>query len=199
MTDTTLRIEIGDWIEEVSREEAQFADEDEMLREHVARKWSPLKTGRLAIAARHLGRAPEGILSGNKNLVNLGAACEVVRKFESKGREAKIGERSFRVPSYVGALGATGLETETYIDSQDGEALERVERYLVRVLPGHVWPRLLLLAEAGRDVGSVVEKIKGALDALVAEMGREVEPGGEWVKVKPRCTVRARKPVKPRC
>jgi len=67
-------IEIGDWVEEARRAEVTFADKDALLVEHVKNQWTPLKAGRLAIAARQLGRAPDGILPTCKMLLNTGAA-----------------------------------------------------------------------------------------------------------------------------
>lgn len=189
MDRTTISIDIGDWIDEAKRTEVEFADKDVLLAEHVRNQWTPLKAGRLAIAARHLGRAPGDLLPADKLLLNTGAAVDIIQTFARRRRQARIDGKKYQVRAYVGAVriespdddGTMHSDTvapdesveETFILSTSEEGATRAREYLEKVVPGHVWSRLLILAEHGEPVAEIAEALKARVDEMVERLTEE--------------------------
>lgn len=185
----TINIDIGDWVDEAKRAEVEFADKDVLLAEHVRNQWTPLRAGRLAIAARHLGRAPGDLLPANKLLLNTGAAVDIVQTFARRRRQARIDGKKYQVRAYVGSVrtespdddGAMHSDTvapdesveETFILSTSEEGATRAREYLEKVVPGHVWSRLLILAEHGEPVAEIAEALKARVDEMVERLTEE--------------------------
>lgn len=176
MTDQII-IDIADWAEDARRAEVDFADKDALLAEHVKNKWTPLRTGRLAIAARHIGRAPEGILPACKMLLNTGAAVDIVLTFARKRRKARVDGKEYMTREFVGAVAdEEGFVSpgETYVPSASDEGSTRAREYLENTVPGHIWSRLLILAEHGAPVGEIAEALKTRIDKMVEKLTQEV-------------------------
>jgi hypothetical protein len=185
MANAQITIDIADWLDEAMHEEVDFESKDALLAEHIKNKRTPLKSGRLAIAARQAGKAPDDILPANKLLLNTGAAVDIMQTFVRRYRQSKA-NGAYQVREFVGAVrafdeceatdapetepGGELPEPQTYIESSDPEAAQRAEDYLSRVVPGHVWSRLLILAEQGGDVQGVAARLCECVMEMVTRL-----------------------------
>ena len=185
MPEHEIRIAIDDWVDEFLREEPTLDGEDALVAEHVKRRWTPTKTARLAIAARELSAAPEDILPPNKPLLNLGGAVAVVQLINHQRQRVMVGGKQRSIPTYVGSVPEPQEEgkeddgqeyvPETYTDALSAEGCQRAREYLLRIVPGHVYRRLLVLAANGDELVEVAEQLKSRIDAMIAELQGETE------------------------
>ena len=176
MSEPTLKIGIGDWIEEAHRAEVEFHNEDEMLADHVCEGRSPLQTGRMAIALRHLGMADDDVLPENKLLLNAGAAYAVSQAFAHRRRKTTVEGKEYAVREYVGSVPDDdeddGVVVErSIVTSLSPEGAARARRYLARSVPGYIWGRLVLIAEQDADeVREAADALKASIDEMVARL-----------------------------
>ena len=186
MSELAIHIPIGDWADEFYREEVDLPSEDALVKAHMDRRLNVLKTARLAMTARALGQAPADILPENKPLLNMGAAVAVMETIRKREREVEINGQTKRIPIYIGAVAepieTDGVETETpdrepqtYTDSLSAEGAERAERYLLRVVPGHIYRSLKILAANGCNLSAAADSLKARIDEMVAELEGETE------------------------
>ena len=186
MSELTVKIPIGDWEDEYLREEVELPSEDALVQAHVGRRLNVLKTARLAIVARERHEAPEDILPANKPLFNTGVAAAFMEAMRKREREVEINGQTKRIPIYIGAVAepieTDGVETETpdqepqtYTDSLSAEGAERAERYLLRVVPGHIYRSLKILAANGCNLSAAADSLKARIDEMVAELEGETE------------------------
>lgn len=171
-----IRIDVTDLEEEAQREEADMSSEDAMLAEHVARQWHPFKTGRVALGARSLGIAPEDILPPNKLLLMNGAATAVLKVLQRRYHDAVIGDTTYRSRSWVGTNdGKPDDQGQTFIAADSDGALDRAERYLLDIVPRHIWGRMLIIAEHGGDLEAVAKALHAEIDRMVTELSSDLE------------------------
>jgi len=167
-----LQIDISEWVDEANREEVAFEGIDDLLDQHVKQHWSPMKSGRLAIAARELGRAKDDILPENKLLVNSGAAVAVSSAFSQQSQSVTINGHDWDVRRYIGAVGEEGVVDyeATFVESDTQEAVERALMYLDRVVPGYVAGRLAIIAQNGGDVAKAADLLKSHVDEIAEKL-----------------------------
>ena len=167
-----LQIDISEWVDEANREEVAFKGIDDLLDQHVKQHWSPMKSGRLAIAARELNRAKGDILPENKLLVNSGAAVAVSQAFSRQSQEVTINGRDWDVRSYVAPIHEDGnVDYErTFVESDTQEAVDRAIMYLDRVVPGYVAGRLAIIAQNGGNVAEAANTLKANIDEIAEKL-----------------------------
>lgn len=165
---TVVEIDIKTWIEEAERAEVDFLHEDELVDDNVRHQRTPMESGRLAVAARHIGRAPVDILPPNELLLNAGAADEFSHKVRAKHRRVMINGKPVTVRSFIGNTGkdpgAAG-----YISTLEQEAADRAARYLLERVPGHVENHLRIMADRGRPLAVVAQEL---IDKILSSVSR---------------------------
>ena len=163
-----LRIDISDWADEANHEEVAFGGIDDLIQQHVQEGWTPTKAGRMAVAARAMGRADDNILPENKLLLNSGAAVAVSSEFASRTKKAVINGKERTIREFVGSVNDEA--DHAYVKAQSVEAVRRARAYLLKAVPGHVEGRLSIIAANGGNVREEADALKAKIDALVAEI-----------------------------
>lgn len=165
-----LKIDVTDWHEETKREEMEIKSDNDIYAlldkgEHTG------KIGRAIIVNRELGNADENIIKPNKLILNSGAQLEVSRLAARKRHEVETESGAkFQARSYVGEV-QDGQDTdESYVSHSDDKAADRTRRYLMSIIPGHIWQRFLILYEAGENIQEVADELKSLIDEMVEKL-----------------------------
>ena len=196
MDKLVLKIDCTDWADEYMTSEPDLSSEDAMVRAHQEGKLHIAQIGRFVIVARERGDAPDDIVLPNKMLLQLGANGNIADKFRARkrrvttesGQEIVVREMvapvsELRARTGDGddlALDLTASEPDesnayVWVDCETTLALERAEKYLQRSVPGHIWPRLALIAVNDGDVAGAADLLHDKIDEMVAKLTMPVE------------------------
>lgn len=163
-----IQTDITDWAEETLREEPDLQDKDAAVETQMGRRLSPQKMGRMIVAGRELGIAPDDLVPPTKVLIQTGATrkwAEVLRR-EKVSVETEDG-KTVTVRRLVGPVAdAEDGSDEPWIDCLGPEAVARAEAYLMDRIPRHVQSRLAIVKANKGDVRAVLEKLKAELDKV---------------------------------
>lgn len=176
MSGLSVQIDISDWEREALSDETPIEDRQDIL-ERLEAGNHTAAVARAAVVWREKNVAPGDIIGPNKVLLQTGAQLEVSRIARGAKREivARNG-RAYKAPALVGQVpdgrekeeGA--LSEESYISSHDKRARERAEQYLLEVVPGHIWNRLLVIYANGGDIEEVTSRLKERINKQVYDL-----------------------------
>lgn len=191
MSKLVLGIDCTDWADEYMLSKPDLSSEDAMVRAHQEEKFHIAQIGRFVIVARERGDAPDDIIAPNKMLLQLGTNRDVADKFRARKRRVttesgqEIVVREMVAPvSELEARDSDGddfaLDLVTskldegdahiWVDCETAQALERAEKYLQRSVPGHIWPRLALIAVNGGDVAGAADELRDKINEMVEKL-----------------------------
>ena len=179
-----LKIDRTDWYEQFVAEEPDVTSEEAL----IARAREGMSTTRIAqhaITARAEKVAPADILPADKLMLLSGGRAHISVMLACQKREVKLANGStFNVREFVASVhdeepdngdGDSVLADEVpafdnrgWIDSGDPLASKRAAQYLDRVVPGHIWNRLAIIAQNDGDV-------KEAASVLLGKVGDMIE------------------------
>lgn len=169
----TIQIPVDDWAEEALRDEVPIVDNVTIL-EALERGEHTAKIARRYLVWRELGEAEEDTLPTNKVLLNAGATSAVSHIARSDKVKVETKSGTYEANALVGSTRRPSMEEdddgESYIRYDDPEAVERAEKYLLRVVPGHIWSRMLLAHKTGGDVKDLAKQLKDLIDEMVDKL-----------------------------
>jgi len=173
-----------DWLEEVIKAEMIIEKKDDIYKAIDEGKHTA-QIARAVVVSRELKKMPFDIINCNKSLLNLGAQLGIISLAHQKKTQVEtVNGHVYDINAYVGK----GQVTEGIIDEvvtegdnpvDDGPsyeasgtklALERAVRYVVKVVPGHIWNHLLHIAKGHGDVRVVAEELKANIDRMVEQI-----------------------------
>jgi len=174
-----IKEDISDWLEETLRDES-IIESDEDIIHAMENGLSTGKIARAVIVSREIGKAPSDIVRPNKMLINVGAQMDVIARAHGEKTAVKTSTGEYPVSRFVGLVKEKDVldEDEADIDQNEpsfvqidsAQALERSVGYLERIVPGHIWNRLLVVHEAGGDVRNEADKLKQTIDEMVSRI-----------------------------
>lgn len=184
MSELFIHENITDWMHETLRDES-IIESDQDIIHALAKGGSTAKVARAAIVSREMGKAPSDIVRPNKMLLNVGAQMDITQMMHNEKTIVKTSSGEHPVSSYIGIVkekeqpGDEDAPEEeeqpkkyepSFVSIDSAEALERSIGYLERVVPGHIWNRLLVVHEAGGDVRNEADKVKQIIDDMVSRI-----------------------------
>lgn len=176
--------DITDWRDEVFRDELIIMEEKDIL-DALGQGSHTAKVARAAIVSREIGKAPANIVRPNKTLLTIGAMQDVTQIAHKVKAEVTAADGAvYDAPAFIGRGNIEELieapeddEPEegkdeidlgpSFVGIHDPMARQRAERHLFRVVPGHIWNRLLIVHEGGGDVALVALELKDKIDEMV--------------------------------
>lgn len=185
MSNPVIEIPYRDWLEEYMRDEPDVSTEEKLI--EALKCATSAKVARWAIVARERGDAPQNLLKPNKLLLYAGGQADIASKYAAQKRRVQLENgREINVRAYVGPVPKEEEEQadfETTVEAgvvQDDnlflvEALsvqgcERALYYLRKVVPGHVWGRLEIVAINRGDVQGVAQELIGEIEKMVERL-----------------------------
>lgn len=181
----TIHIPIGDWQLEALRTETPITNRDDVLKA-VESGVQTAQIARRVIVWREMGLTPSDFMRPNKLLLHAGAREDIARMVRAAQHTVKVKDRSYRAPDYVGPVQTPEPEDDgngqtfqttipddqptTYVKHSDPAAAKLAEDYLLRIVGGHIWPRLLTIYESGGNVPDIVKQLKKQLDEMVLRL-----------------------------
>lgn len=184
-----IREDISDWRDETFQDETIIEQEDDIFAA-LEQGISTPKIARAALVSRELGKAPADLIRSNKVLLNVGAMADVIAIAHKPKVKVQTKNGEYDAPAFVGKVATRQLEeeqvegepeieeTETEPDDSgpsfvrlgDDLAGRRAQDYLDRIVPGHIWNRLLIIHSAGGDVRQAALEVKGKIDEMVGRI-----------------------------
>ena len=173
-----IRIDVTDYCEETLRNETVITSKDDII-EHAKNGKSTGEMARSVIASRVLGHAPMDIINSDKMIHHTGARVEVSGIISSESHEVTTKNgHVYESRTYLGKVGRkpTGDDGElpedknNYVVAKSNDGYERAINYLDRVVPGHIWNRLLTIYENRGDVERAAASLKNNIDEMVKKL-----------------------------
>lgn len=187
-------IPIDDWHDDAMRSESEITSRDDVLKQ-IDDGTPTAVVARRTLVWREKGVAPNDMMQPNKLLLQAGAREEISRMVRSQRHAVNIGGKLHKAPSYVGPIRTPENEAEkeptedgesvtmqttmpgfaadmpkSYIKYTDRRAGELAENYILNVVPGYVYPRLLTIRESGGSMDAVLDALIDKLNAIRAEL-----------------------------
>ena len=182
MTKLFIKEDITDWMDETLHDENIIESEEDIIHA-LDNGVSTAKLARATLVSRAMGKAPKDIVRPNKILLNVGAQMDVISRAHSEKTSVKTSTGEYPVSSFVGIVREKELVHEendpeiqevpqgpSFVRINSSDALGRSVGYLERIVPGHVWNRLLVVHEAGGDVRNEADKLKQTIDDMVSRI-----------------------------
>jgi len=171
-----IDIDIGDWVDEYLEHDPAISGEEGIVN-LVDEGYSTGQIARMAVAARENELAPPGLLLDNKMLLYAGARADIAKLLASRTQLVKIENgHEIEIRALLGSGEAFGEGTACFVPFDSEEGVRRAYRYLEKVVPGHIYNHLKVLAAVGGDVEEAGEQIKGKVDELVGRLTKEAMP-----------------------
>ena len=185
-----LEIDYTDWYDDVMRSEETIQCKDDVF-ELITRGKQTSDIAKAAIVSREEGITVEEVIKPNKMLLLSGTMMNVAGIV--KGRKHEINTdsgKTYYVPEYIGKTGRRNGNKkaqqtqqvqvqddddddqypDNYQKSVSEDGLRLAERYLTRIIPGHIFNHLLVVYENEGDIQKVTEQLKDSIDAMVARL-----------------------------
>jgi len=181
MTEPTIKIPVGDWVDEYAEAEPDLSTGEAMIATHQQGGYKPQQMGRMAIIGRERGDVPEGMVPAPKLLLNTGGSrwfASFVRR-HSVPAEMPSGN-TYNVREFTGPVqqldAGMGGEDESqytddepaYVSSFDELAVQRAADYLMGRVPAFIMGRMKILAASdARELAmEVKEHLHGEIDRI---------------------------------
>ena len=169
----TIAIPYGDWQEEYLREEADVSSEEAVIEARLGTV-SPQQLGRFVIVARERGETEPDIIPPNKMLLNIAASMEARRILTRRREDVETPSgRTYEARSYIGPVSEPDdeqKEVEPFTRLVDPGTLERALGYLARIVPGHIWSHLLIVAANEGDIVAAAQTVHDNVDEMVERL-----------------------------
>ena len=164
---TKLTIDIEDWADEWAHAEEEITDDDDIVR--LVQSMPTGKVARMTVASRANGQTPDTVFATDKLLLYAGARAEVARKVAARYCEQEVGDHTVQVREFLG--GNQDEEDQLFVLAESEEGIRRATRYILSVVPGHVFGHLkVLAAHEPKLVGQITDQ----LIAIIREMAKKV-------------------------
>lgn len=187
MSELTIYIPIGDWEEEYVDIECDVTSADAIIA-RLEEGISGPQAARLAIVAREREEAPGDILSGNKLLLNNGAAADISAMVGNRRKKVELENGAIvSIREWVAAVPKSEDEDderdqlsleETPVDDgtelvhwQSEKATRRAWDYLLNKVPGYAYGRLAIIAANGGDVRDAANQLVDKITEMVERLG----------------------------
>ena len=172
-----IKEDITDWRDEVLQKEVIVNKEQDVLN-LISDGVSTALTARATIVSRELGETLTDIVRPNKLLIMIGAMKDVSILVKSQRHEvATPSGRTFMSCDYIGKGKIKDEEDiNSYVETQSKDGLRNAENYLNKVIPGHVWNRLINIVDAGGDIVPLAEALKSRIDDMVDKILEPKDP-----------------------
>jgi hypothetical protein len=180
-----------DWDEEFLSLEEQAGTLEDLVQLAVEKGLTTPQIARLHIVQRERGEAEDGVIADNKTLFQNGATSGVDLAFNRLWVEIELNGKKNRVRQLVGDQGRETQDDdpdestmEFAVGEDDGKswyklgsngARENAEHYIDKVIPGHIWGRLLVLHESEGNPIEAIDRLHQCLDGMRDEFD-ELEP-----------------------
>lgn len=186
-----VKIDVTDAVELVQQNEYEAKTPQDIIKYRL-QGMKPYSAGKVAIGNRVLGFADDDILPDNKLLFYVGAAVAVSKYEARQMRQTQVNGKEYEVRAYVAPvdnhlfgdtqsiseLESVQLESDTHvasdtdslISSSDPLALQRAISYLEHAVPGHIWGRLVLIAEHGGDYHAAANDLCQKIQEMVGRL-----------------------------
>jgi len=176
MTEPTISIPYGDWLQEYRKKEISLRNDEEIC-DAAIEGATTAEIARMSIVAREQKHAPEDLLPMNKLLLLAGGRDAISAKISQRRIEfeTKSGKR-YEARALVADVPAEGEEEDVervpmrYVAADSAGALERAERYLLERVPGYIFGRLKIIALNEGDAAEMGEMLKARIDELVSRL-----------------------------
>jgi hypothetical protein len=163
-----VKIDITDWGEEYQDKALDVSSEDEII-ERAKEGVKPSEMSRLTIAARELGCVPEDVLRPNKILLMIGGAVSVSNMIARRVKESSLSNgKSVKMRELTCAT--EGVEKQVVVDASSETGFQNAVNYLLNVVPGYIYSRLVIIADHGGDVQEYANQLKALIDDMVSKL-----------------------------
>jgi len=172
-----MNIPVGDWVDEYRREEPNLSTEEDAIAGFLEGNHTIAEWGRILAIAKMFGETFERVPTP-KPMVNTGYSrwwsSSVVESLREQvdlenGRTVEVRALSGPVLEPNGDE-AEGDGDKSYVSWDDKQAIDRAVRYVLDVVPGHIYNRFKLLAANGEDVRGVANDLQDKIDELVERL-----------------------------
>ena len=186
--ESVITIKVGDWDSEYEEKNLDVSSDDAII-ECLIEGHTTAEVGRIALMAREKGDAPDNILKPNKLLLQAAARAEIGQKAGRKRTiELEDGRVIKGVREYVGPVVRRELDVDDEqlsleIESIEGPefayvqselALARAKDYLIKVIPGHIYSRLAIIAVNEGDVEAAMNELISEIEGVVVQLRQPV-------------------------
>jgi len=181
VSEPTITIPVGDWVEEYQREEPNLSTKDVAIHTHQRHGYKPQQMGRLLAIARLRDETFDDIPPA-KPMLNVGYAVLWSRLVKDECERVTLANgKSVLINSLVGPGSHASPEDASddpealdanpaYVSWDDALAVGRIDNYLFNAIPGHIYNRLKQLAARGEDLSPRKEQLHGMIDGLFARL-----------------------------
>lgn len=191
-----LSADVTDWDDEFMQVEPDLSGDNPLIDLQTKYGLKPAQIARFLSIARLRGLADEQILPAIKHMIMHGGAVYISRYTARQERSYEINGKEYQGRAFVAEVKEDEVEDEdqaqsdTHRDSVQSEApvppfvndklveagdpiaYERAAHYLLSVVPGYIWGRLLIVAEQQPDeLDQVVDELKNKIDEMVTRLG----------------------------
>ncbi len=167
-----IKEDITDWRDKVLQDESIIENKTDILHEFKRGK----RTSDVAISAivsQAMGKTD--ILRPFRTLMLVGAMEDVSTIVHEPKVEVETPKGTYQVDQFVGLVNGaiqemedneTPAEEPSFVTLDDSKAMERVYDYLYRIVPAHIWNRLVMVYHAKGDVRQASERLKLIIDEM---------------------------------
>jgi len=178
MNNKLLEIDYTDWYDDVMRAEETIQCKDDIFTMiNNGKRTSDIAKSAIVSREEDLLEA-EDIIKPNKMLLLSGAMANIAGIVKRRKHDIKMENgKTYYMPEYIGKSGRRDKGDKKENDSDDypdnyqqsvsDEGLRLAERYLLKVIPGHIFNQLLIIRENGGDVQKIAEQLKDNIDLMI--------------------------------
>ena len=173
MNEATIRIPVGDWVDEYMEHEANLSTEEDAIEAHLRGGLKPQQMGRLLAIAKQREEAFEAVALP-KPMLNVGYAAWWSKRVATRKVAAKMPSgKTYDVREFVGQMvepGGDEIDADTpgpvddepaFVPWQDDRAISRAVSYLCDRVPAYIMGRMKILA--GNDATAEAEAARETL------------------------------------
>lgn len=179
--------EVTDWQEETLQKELIVTSEDDIINA-IENGSSTSELAIASIVSVLRGDAPPELIPPIKLLTKVGGQAAIVAKVRKRSSVYKSRKgKEYQVPDYIGNVRSksvlrrledqdvdAGEEDDdfgqSYVRIDDPRARERAELYLLEIVPGHIWLRMLVAVETGGDVAQLADELIAKIREMVDKL-----------------------------
>jgi len=171
-----ITINIDDWRDETLQAEEMPKNLDDLVSLALEQGYLSPQLFRMYAYCREAGIAEPDVLPDNKALLQTGGTNAIDRRFALYRKIIEINGKQFDGRAMVAPASKeddldddeSGDETvTTWQSTGTPEAADLAWRYLERRIPGHIWGRLLILADSGGDVRGAADMLHDKIDEMI--------------------------------
>ena len=167
---TEVVIDVSDWAEEFLAYRPDLSDREAAIQSMHDLGLSAPQIARIMVAARRMDQGEPALIAPDKLLLQTGAAADWTKVLQRRMQNKELANGlSVQVRSLIGPVGEEDLD-ESWVSVEDHEAIARATRYLLDIVPGHIYNRLKVIAVNEGDVLGAADQLKTEIDELAGRL-----------------------------